>query len=354
MKKYVQVFVVVALALAVIGVVRINPAWAGAFTNPAQSNPLSGLDLVELNSAQPMSIVVTGSGSYLIGGVCKFDVEYKGSDLKDNVDAEVPIAESKRVPFAGTGELYYPGCHVVHYKQDKVVDNASGEDGNWKVCFGKRPDVSLKIYYYLDNPSGGSSAWSSLPTTVEGDYACAPAFHTGVYMPAGDFIEAPGGYETISGIPIRPTPRPGTVQVPSFSHVITASGSYAMGGICTLDVLYKVDNLSDNLWEEFPIEDTLIVNFPDNGDILFFPGCHVLHYELSEVQKLMPAEKGEWQICFAAAPGKQMTIYYYESMLHEDVHEAITPPWTALPTTVENGLACAPAQETGVYVPAGR
>jgi hypothetical protein len=177
---------------------------------------------------------------------------------------------------------------------------------------------------------------------------------TGVYMPAGDVIEAPGGYESISGIPIKPTPGPGTVQPGTFPNVITRPGAYAMGGICTLDILYKVKNLSDNLWLEFPVEDSLFVTFPENGDLLFFPGCHVLHYELSQVQQEMGAEKGTWKICFAAHPDKKMTIYYYYSIAHVDAHEGITPPWTALPTTMENGLACAMAENTGVYVPAGQ
>lgn len=354
MKKYIQILVVMAVALAVIGIARANPAWAGAWTRPAQSAPQSGLDLVNSNAAQPMSIIVTGSGSYLIGGVCKFDVNYIATDLKDQVDAEVPVADSQKVPFAGTGDLYYPGCHVVHYKQDAIVDQANSQDGSWKICFGKRPDISLTIYYYLDNPPGGAPVWISLPTTVEGAYSCAPAMLTGVYMPAGDVIEAPGGYETISGIPIKPTPGPGSVQPPPYPNVITQSGAYGMGGICALDIFYKVENLSDNLWQEFPVEDTLIITFPENGDQLFFPGCHVLHYELSEVQVQMGPEKGTWTICFAAAPDKQMTIYFYESLIHVDEHEHMTSPWIALPTTAQNGLACAPAEHTGVYVPAGQ
>ena len=48
-----------------------------------------------------------------------------------------------------------------------------------------------------------------------------------------------------------------------------------------------------------------------------------------------------------------MTIYFYESRSMSR-HEHITPPWTPLPTTVEDGLACAPAEYTGVYVPAGQ
>ena len=352
MKKYIQILVVLALVLAVIGIARANPAWAGGATKSADPNPLTGLDLADPNSAQPMSIVVTGSGSYLIGGICKYDVTFTATDLKDAVDAEVPVADSKMVPFAGTGDLYYPGCHVVHYKADQVVDQANDADGDWKVCFGKRPDINLTIYYYLDNDA--SPSWSALPTTVEGAYACAPALHTGVYMPAGEVIPAEGGYETISGVPIKPQPGPGTVQPKPYPNVITESGAYGMGGICALDVFYKVDNLSDNLWLEFPVEDSLFVTFPDNGDVLFFPGCHVLHFEADQVKEEMSADKGTWKICFAAHPDKKMTIYFYHSLVHVDDHENIIPPWTALPTTIENGLACASAENTGVYVPAGQ
>jgi hypothetical protein len=98
----------------------------------------------------------------------------------------------------------------------------------------------------------------------------------------------------------------------------------------------------------------VVVSFPDNGDLLFFPGCHVLHFEELKVQTEMNEDKGDWKICFAAPPDQTPTIYFYESILHNDNPENITPPWVALPTTVENGLACAPALKTGVYVPAGQ
>ena len=77
-----------------------------------------------------------------------------------------------------------------------------------------------------------------------------------------------------------------------------------MGGICSVEAFYKVDFLSDDIFVEYPVEENLIVSFPDNGDILFFPGCHVLHFENSEVQKHMGNEKGIWTICFAAAADK--------------------------------------------------
>jgi hypothetical protein len=172
-------------------------------------------------------------------------------------------------------------------------------------------------------------------------------------MPAGKVIKDSFAYTYTTGVWVKPPPK-GTVQPPPYFTEITQSGTKGIGGICSLEALYKVDHLTDDTFVEFPVEENLIVNFPDNGDILFFPGCHVLHYEESVVQKHMGNEKGTWTICFAAPPDKQMTIYFYESMVHIDNHENITPPWEPLPTTIENGLACAPADYTGVYVPAGK
>jgi len=355
MKKSIRILAVIALVLAVVGIARTNPAWADAFTGLQKAAQPSGLDLVNSNAAQPMSIIVTGSGSYLIGGVCRFDTTYIATDIKNQVDAEVPIAHSQMVPFTGADDLYYPGCHIVHYKQDKVVDVADEDDGDWKVCFGKRPDIDLVIYYYdyLDTPPDGTEVWTKLPTTVEGEYSCAPAIHTGVYMPAGRVIKDSFAYEYIQGVWVKPPPK-GSVQPPPYYTEITRTGTKGVGGICSVEALYKVEQLSDDVFVEFPIEDNLIVTFPDNGDQIYFPGCHVLHYEKTVVQEHMGNEKGVWTICFAAPPGKKMTIYYYESMIHIDDHENITPPWTALPTTTENGFACAPAEYTGVYVPAAQ
>lgn len=341
MKKYLQWAVVAVLVLAVIVVARANSAWAGGFTG----NQAAGVD----NISQPKSIVVTGSGTYNIGGICTFEIDYKTTGLKDNVDSEVPLKESQQVPFNYfPDKLYFPGCHVVHYKNDQVVNQASTNDGKWRVCFGVRPNVQTKIYYYEDQPASGQRVWMPLPTTVENSIACADALYTGVYMPAGYVQPTPAGG---AGGVIVPTPRgtkPGTVRPPApVSPRITKSGTYSIGGICTMIVVYKQPNLSDDVWVELPTQDTLTVPFPSDKDILYFPGCHVVHYE--PLMDTVTDQQGSWKICFAARPNKTMTIYYYSDDLTK-----ITPPWQPLPTTTENGMACAPAMHSGVYTPAGQ
>lgn len=340
MKKYAQFLVVIVLALAVIGIAKTNPAWASPFTSGKSAGD---------NSLYPKSIIVTGTGLYNVGGVCTIDINFKVTGLQDKVDSEVPVKESQKVPFNfAPDKLYYPGCHVVHYKNDQVVKQASSDDGSWKVCFGVRPNVQSKIYYYEDQPANGVKVWIPLPTTVENSFACTDALYTGVYMPAGFVQPTPVGGGAGGVQPTSPAPGRGSLQPPPpASPRITKSGTYSIGGICTLIVLYKLPNLSDDVWVELPTQDTLTVPFPDSGDVIYFPGCHVVHYEPR--MKLVTDQQGSWKICFAARPGKTMTIYYYS-----DDQTAITPPWVALPTTTENGMACAPAMHSGVYVPSGQ
>lgn len=345
MKKYVQIFVVLALVLTVIGVARNDGVWARAIPGSDAKASVSSL-------LQSGPVTVTASGSYNVEGVCTLDVEYKATTgLQDKADARVPIAESKKVPFSGVGneKLIYPGCHVVHYKADAVVKEASSEDGSWKVCFGTNPSLQIRIYYYLDSTITGSPIWLPLDTTTENGVSCAPAMFSGVYMPAGQRINPPGA-GTQGNILNPPNPQGGSVQPPPEEIEVNKSGTYAVGGVCALIIEYKIQNLSDKIHVQHPTEANDVVPFVDNGGLLFLPGCHVIHYKEAQVKQLMTSDEGRWEICFAARPDKKMTIYFYQDDL-----STITPPWQPLETRTENGLACAPlADYSGVYAPAGQ
>ncbi|MBI5965737.1 MAG: hypothetical protein HY863_19845 [Chloroflexi bacterium] len=346
-KKYVQLFVVLVLVVTVIGVARNNAVWASAIPGSPQLG-VSGM----ANLLQSGPVTVTASGSYNVEGVCTLDVEYKAaSGLQDKADARIPVNESKKVPFSGNGneKLIFPGCHVVHYKSDQIVSEASAEDGSWKVCFGTNPSLDMKIYYYLDGPTSGSPIWIPLKTTNENGAACASALFTGVYMPAGQRINPPGAGEE-GNILNPPAPEGGSVKPPPDEITVTKSGTYAIGGICAMIIEYKIADLSDRIHVQHPTEANDIVPFPDNGGMLYLPGCHVAHYKLDQIKQLMTSDEGRWEICFAARPDKEMTIYFYQDDL-----TTIIPPWVPLETTVDKGLACAPlADYSGVYAPAGK
>ena len=293
-----------------------------------------------------MAAMGMGPGTYNIGGICSLEVAFKVTGLQNKADSEVPVEESRKVPFSGEGELFFPGCHVVHLEGDKVVNEANTNNGSWKVCFAVAPEDQITIYYYLDTPEGGARVWTPLPTTVENNIACAPANFTGVYMPAGKIKAQPaigGGSNNQPPVPIGK----GSIIPPAPTGRITQSGTYSFGGICTLIVVYKQSGLSDEVQVELPTVDTKKVPFGDDQGFLYLPGCHVVHYDPIYMQ--VTPEMGSWKICFAAYPGKEMTIYYYQ-----DDYKTITPPWKPLPTSIENGMACAPADYTGVYAPAGK
>ncbi|PKN92379.1 MAG: hypothetical protein CVU44_14670 [Chloroflexi bacterium HGW-Chloroflexi-6] len=361
MKKYFQIFLVLAITLSVIGLARTGPAWAGMF-QPAASDPVLYSPLIPANiDNAPLAAkyTITEDGLYNVGGVCLFEVDFKDPDgtkkLKIDADAEIPLEESTKVPFSGEGELFFPGCHFVHYKQDKVVNPMLTEDASTKVCFGANPDFEMRMYYYLDTPANGSPVWAEITSNLEdnGRLICSTAPYTGVYMPAGKLKPRPGSEEAGAN-PLFPGGVGGSVLPPPASISFSESGTYAVGGVCIIRAIYKVDGLSNDVYVAYPEEDTETVPFPgtDQGNLLYFPGCHVIHYRDADLKEQMNKveEEGEWEICFAARPGKEMTIYYYQDDLDD-----VTPPWVPLNTTTADGLACAKLVDfTAIYTPAGR
>ena len=366
MKKYTQLLVVLVLVLTVVGVARNSPAWASSLL--ASEQPSGALQSLA-------GIAINETGSYYIGGLCVFNVVYTHSGASATVAVDVPAEISRKVPFSYEDDLYLAGCHVVHYTMDRVTREMSAAYGSWEVCFGDRPDEQLTIYYYLDNPDTGSAVWLPLITTVKDGFVCAPANYTGVYAPGSKHITAlvpitGNGDQSNSGTGNgtrrqQPPDTRGTVRPPSPTTIIeypipitgtggiTQSGTYHIGGICSIIVDYYVPGLSDNVHVEEDIEISSNVPFPDNEGLLYLPGCHVFHYKDAKLVKDVTPAEGSWKICFAAVPNKKTTIYFYYAK--DDLPESAIPGWAPLETTIESGMACAPLTDhTGVYAPAGK
>ncbi|MBI3162989.1 MAG: hypothetical protein HYZ23_10780 [Chloroflexi bacterium] len=351
MKKYAQIFVAISLLLTIVGVARSNPAWASSLLKSDQPSAAA---------LPPIEIDVSESGSYYVGGLCEFNALYTSTGASAKAAVDVPAEESRNVPYGYDGELYLAGCHIIHYVLDAATNDKketremSPTYGSWEVCFGDRPDVELLIYYYFDKPESGSPAWIPLTTTHKDGFACAPAQYTGVYAPAAVRPPIQDG-STVTENPQVGGGSGGTVVTPPTSALITESGTYSAGGICTLEVEYFLKNLSNDLHVEENIDVSQNVPFPDNEGLLYLPGCHVFHYVDNALVKDVntTTEQGKWKICFAAIPGKKTTIYFYYA--RDDKPDSALPDWTPLETTIENGMACAPLTEhTGVYAPTGK
>ena len=358
MKKYIQLFVVFVLVLTVIGLAQNNSAWAGK-PSIEDSDQAETQNLIKFDP-KPPATEITETGIYNIGGICTIDVEYlENSGLSGVVDIDVPTDFSSAIPFGYIGDLYLPGCHIVHYKNDKVVREISTDDGSSQVCFAERPEVELTIYYYYEEPFTASQIWMELETTHEDGFACASAIYTGEYAPGSKIdaeLEPPGGANKTTFTPDET----GSIAPPPYEAIISRSGTYAVGGVCTLIVLYKESyqtneiHVADALRHDHdPVDDYNYEDndlFPVDEGLLYLPGCHVLHYKRGEMtywEKYI--NQGEWEICFAAQPNKEMTIYYYLGDLADQASS-----WVPLETTVDDGQACAPAFYTGVYVPSGK
>jgi hypothetical protein len=132
---------------------------------------------------------------------------------------------------------------------------------------------------------------------------------------------------------------PGTVKPPPGKLIIPVTGDYSVGGYCTLTVVLTEPavNLDANLIEPLPavLPETVFQTRQ---------GCLLTYHRSSETLLELAPASGSVTICFAATPGKQMIVYFYNQY-------AETPTWMPLAetTTLENGITCAPANASGVY-----
>jgi hypothetical protein len=130
----------------------------------------------------------------------------------------------------------------------------------------------------------------------------------------------------------------GTVKPPPKEILIPVTGEYSVGGFCTLSAVLNDPKI--NL--EAGIITPLPRDLPDKVHKVR-QGC-LLTYTTSNqrLDELAPAS-GNTTICFAATPQQQMTIYFH------NFYDP-NPQWVPLATTVQNGIACAAANQSGVYV----
>lgn len=131
----------------------------------------------------------------------------------------------------------------------------------------------------------------------------------------------------------------GTVKPPHGSIIIPVTGEYSVGGFCALSVELQATDIQ--------LDALLIQPLPaelPQGVHKVRQGCLLTYSRSGEQLAALPAEAGSTTICFAAiSPNQQMTVYFHNTY-------APDPVWVPLETTVEAGIACAPASGSGTYV----
>ncbi|HUH97373.1 MAG TPA: hypothetical protein VLZ89_08455 [Anaerolineales bacterium] len=148
----------------------------------------------------------------------------------------------------------------------------------------------------------------------------------------------------------RPSPIAAGAHSPLETAItITGSGTYNIGGVCTLAVTYNTSGLQDRADAEVPLSQSGQVPFNNSLETLIQPGCHIVHVKNGATVSQMNDTDGTWNVCFGINSNlKKVDMYYYL-----DTPESGGPVWTLLPSTVKNGYICASAPFTGVYMPAG-
>ena len=150
----------------------------------------------------------------------------------------------------------------------------------------------------------------------------------------------------------RNRPEPGTVKPPPRVIRTCRNGNYSVGGVSGL----KISELKPGycvlafLWNQR----FAFGRIPDNAggflaDITF---VQIFHY--GRLIQELPAEDGNIDICYAVPPGKQAQIYFFDFHRLHFGEKTGQLSWEPLETTVENGVACAPAQASGAYALIGQ
>jgi hypothetical protein len=129
----------------------------------------------------------------------------------------------------------------------------------------------------------------------------------------------------------------GTVKPPRRDLLIPVTGAYSIGGLCTLDVQLIATQISLNT----DIQSPLPRDLPDEVQKVL-QGCLLTYYRTGARLDQLSSSDGSALVCFAATPEKQMKVYFHDSYSPK-------PKWTALDTKVDSGIACAEANQSGVY-----
>ena len=143
---------------------------------------------------------------------------------------------------------------------------------------------------------------------------------------------------------------PGSVQAPSSSHEACEKDVFSVGGAIT----FEIKDLKPGYCVETDLWDTTFGVIPeDTGKVLGYKGVIRIYFHGELVYELLAAD-GSIQACFAIPPEKQALIYFYDSYGQRFEKRTDTPSWETIDTTVDNNIACAFTQKSGVYALIGK
>jgi len=149
-----------------------------------------------------------------------------------------------------------------------------------------------------------------------------------------------------AGGPSVPSGGPGTVETPREYVRPGGPGVYSVGGVCTFRIIEALDEGYSLTADLLPFE-SLGTNPPEILSDLAGV-CRGIYEETSA--GIIPdlGTHGQVEVCFAPVPNTKDVIYVYNPY-QTDVGPAQGETYTPLDTKPDDGLLCAPAQQTGKY-----
>lgn len=127
----------------------------------------------------PGSITVTQSGTYNVGGFCRYTVEF----LDPNAGISVRVWLERPLPRSLPDGVHKArqGCRVTYFQGSQRIGEFTDAMGTSKICFAPIAGKEMTIYYY--NVYDTSPEWRPVAATaVENGLVCSPADPSAVYV----------------------------------------------------------------------------------------------------------------------------------------------------------------------------
>jgi hypothetical protein len=157
----------------------------------------------------------------------------------------------------------------------------------------------------------------------------------------------PSGLASQGAAPNLDKPDPGSVKPPRPEIKFCEDGLYSVGGVATV----HVEDLAPGYCLEAFLHNKnyALGRIPEGAGKILANVTFLRVFYHGKFTYEVPAEDGDIEICFAVPPGTQAQIYFYNHYGPRFGEVTGQPAWEPLPTTVEDGIACAPAQISGAY-----
>jgi len=163
---------------------------------------------------------------------------------------------------------------------------------------------------------------------------------------------APSSLALEDASPSSDKPDPGSVKPPRPEIEFCETGLYSVGGVAT----FQVNALAPGYCLEAFLHNKSFAlgRIPDGAGKVLANATFLRVYYHGKFVYEVPEEDGNVMICYAIPPGKQAQIYFFDFYGPRFGERTGQPSWEPLPTTVEDGIACAPAQTSGAYALIGK